>query len=386
MIGMLACLPSLLTWQLFNLWLSDLGYSTAIIASLSIIGMPHYFKNLFIPYLELWQPPAIHPNRWLNWMIYTCFLSGTLTFILGQWTPYMSFTILALTGAALNISGIIFGKSSYFFQLIALESTERADAIWSSNVGHRMGQAFGEIAALLIAHYYGWSYVYHLFAIFFIVTSGALFLFQDPARETQTLVAPITTSIDYLYLAQTHIAFLIVCFIVNAGDHLTGWFLTLHLRNLGMSYIEIAMLGKSWGLFCFIGGAFIGRWIWKRGSSLFFWAMASCLFHGISLLPLSYMVFFRQQLIWIFLFKNITLGLKKVLITALISEYLASTKHPVGLYFLSSVARSLMVLLISMSGPIMTYHPKLIFSIAGLITIPAMLALYQWRAQWPSKS
>lgn len=386
-LGMLSCLPSLLTWQLFNLWLSDLGHSAAFIASLSLIGLPHYFKSFFIPYLECCQPPAVHSNRWLNWMIYACFFSGLFTLILGQCVPDMNFTTLALTGAALNISGIIFEKSSYVFQLLSFKDTERGDAIWSHNVGQRMGHGFGEIAALVLAHYYGWIWVYYCFSIFFLGTTCALFFVPSAVLgEHQTNTAPPSAPINYYHLAHSHASFLVVCFIVNAGDQMTRWFLTLYLRNLGLSYMEIAMLGKSWGLVCFIIGAMIGRWIWKRSNSLFFWAMMSCFLHGLALLPLMYATSFKHALIWIFFFKNITLGLKKILITALISEYLRSTKHPVGLYFLSSISRSLMIFVISLSGPIMTYNPNLIFIIAGCMSMPAMIALHRWQLQWPSKS
>ncbi len=375
-LGVLSCIPSLLTWQLFNFWLSDLGHNPAFIASLSIMGIPNYFKILFIPYLEIWQPPPVHPNRWINWMIYSCLFSTALTFILGNTLPYMAYWVLVSVGTILIIAGIIFEKALYCFQILCLEESSRTDAICCHKMGHRIGSSFGEITGLCIAYYYGWSSVYLLFSVLFLVASGGLFCLQGSFyAQSLSHSSSFQSPIDYFQLAKTHHIFLWVCFIVNSGDGLAGWFLPLYLRDLGLSYIEIALVGKSWGLLCFFLGAYMGRILWSRPKNLFFWAMLSSTLHGISLLPFSQTSFLKEHLVWIFFFKNITLGLKSVLITAVISEYLGSARNPVGLYFLSSIARALVMFMISAISPIMVRDPSKIFWIASSLTIPGLWAL-----------
>lgn len=193
------------------------------------------------------------------------------------------------------------------------------------------------------------------------------------------------SSWSYYYgLFLKHKVFLIACMLTHAGDSLAGWFLTLYLRGLGLSYLEIAVIGKFWGIGCFFIGAVLGRWIWKKqGEALIFWSMVACLIHGLSLIPLSYLGALREYLPFIFLFKNITLGFKSVLLAAVVSDYLSSVKSTIGLAFLSSIARSIVILFISFSGPLLA-DPHLLFWLAAGFALPGIVSLYWLQSEWPA--
>jgi len=392
-LGMISSLPLLLTWQFFNLWMTDRGISSVMIAAFSWMGLPHMIKTLFIPWLTLAPNiPWLHENRWVSWMILSSFLIAITLPIFCAIAILNNFWMTVSVGVFLNILGIIFVKAFGFYQLTQVNPKIRMELIWGQDIGQHIGHSLGQAAGLLVAHVYCWEALYLICSLIFLLMSITLMNLSSSAYEAKHVqaVSTLRSWKEIGHTAWQHHLFLIICFFMSAGDYLIGLFFQIYLRDLGLSYLEIVKYSKIWGLLCYIIGAMGARYYLTPSylTRLPELCALACLLHGAALSCFIDKSFIANH-IWIaFFLKNVSLGYKGILTHALIVNYITTAQsHLTGqLYFLSSIRRSVSAaILINFSMQYLQDHSLTqIIMIGSLSSIPAAFLLV--RLQWESKS
>lgn len=386
--GALCPIASLMTWQLLNLWLQQLGYDVATIALLSLMGLPYYGRIFFIPLLEsLSIVTSWHRNHWLGVMSLCAMVVGlgglSFRFLLQSPSLPSAAQLIAL-GLVVNTAGIGFEKALALYKLECSNQEQRAQQLLHEKIGLKTGRWGAEAGALTLAWWCDWELPYSLLSMIFLIYALGLAAFQRGAPEYVCVEAARCSQWGWKTLrdvAYQERSFLFFCLSISLADHIVGYFLTLFLRDRGMSYLQIAQLAKIAGIVAVSLGSYgtyllRARWGNSEDKSLLFHICAA---HLLSLVLLG-LEGSLASLYAIFFIKNLTLGAKIFLLSVFKSDYIAASPYDAGkrrvLYFLTGFIKSIGLGFCLSFGMLYHHIPmNLFFMGAGALSVPGLLML-----------
>lgn len=376
-----------MTWQLLNLWLQQLGYDVATIAGLSVMGLPYYARIFFVPFLESCSPlTRWHRNHWLGIMSLSAFVIGLgglgFRYLLTQEVLPRP-AILIMLGVIVNSAAICFEKSLALYKIECSGEQQRVEQLLHEKIGLKFGRWSAEAGALVLAWWWAWEIPYSLFSAVYLSYALFLVLIRHHVADYHCHGPSWGRLWDpqcLWSLTQSESSFLFFCLSISLADHITGYFLTLFLRDWGMNYLQIAQMAKIAGIAAVALGSWGGYMLrgYFQEQGLLFMA---CGVHLLSLMFLGW----PQSLegLWaVFFMKNMTLGAKIFLLSVFKSNYIAQrssngTQRRM-LYFLTGFIKSL-GLGFCLSFGLLYHHVPLwvFFMLASALSIPGLIMLGQ---------
>lgn len=355
------------------------------IAALSVMGFPYYTRFLFIPLLSRFRAATSwHHNHWLGLLSLSSIAIGfggiSLSSLLSQMGAAPSAITLIIIGLFINIAGIFFEKSLDLYKIECSSPAEQAYQIFHEKFGFKIGRLCHQAGALLLAAHTGWALPYTLFSAIFLCYGGYVALIERRRTEHYgSQASEKSWDLPALKaLAAQEWLFLFFCFCISLADQVTAYFMMLYLKDIGMSYAQIASLAKISGAVNITLGSWLAYYLWapERGGPLLFY---SCLMHMLTLMLLGYSQ--SISFLWVlFFFKNISLGAKSFLMSHFKASYIAqknlSSWEKRGLFFLSSMMRSLSFSFCLLFGVLYECVSfELFFLLVGLLSLPGLIAL-----------
>lgn len=285
-LGFSSGLPFLLTLATLQVWLKEAGLTKTVIGLFAFVTIPYSLKFIWAPILEHLHIPYL--SSWFghrkSWMLVTQILVLCALILLGQTNPHHH---IALTAAAAFLVAFCSATQDIIieaYRVGVLPPQEIGVGAGASNLGYRLGMWVSGAGALYLASFLEWSTVYGLMAACMLVGIVTTLLTQNVdapsvlrvtrkffrTQLSQVLKQSVRT---FKELHQTHqwgvILGVIMCY--KLGDTFLNVMSMPFLLEIGFSKIEIAHIGKTFGITAMVFGGVVG------GILLYRHALQQCL-------------------------------------------------------------------------------------------------------------
>ena len=285
-LGFSSGLPLALTFGTLSLWLVEEGISKTSIGLFALTGVPYTFKFLWAPLIDQMPIPLL--TAWLgrrrSWAIVTQLALMISIFFLGLShpgeTPFMT-ALLALCTAFWSAS-----QDSVLdaYRVEILEERHYGAGAAMMVLGYRLGMLVSGAMALYLATYFGWFVTYTVMAALMGVGMMTMMLSPEPehrhdivSQETSGMsphnpsvfwgrmdrlrawirTAVIAPFADFMQRDAWGLILLFILF-YKFGDALAGVMSQPFFLELAFSKIDIANIGKVFGLWSTLVGAVVG--------------------------------------------------------------------------------------------------------------------------------
>lgn len=287
-LGFSSGLPFLLTLATLQVWLKELGFSKTTLGLFALTTIPYSLKFVWAPLLEYIKIPKLSeifgPRK--SWMLISQIALIVSIITLGQSDPSQGllWTALAALGVSFFSATQDIVIEAYRIQL--LDSHEVGAGAGASNLGYRLGMWVSGAGALYLASHFDWAVVYTMMAACMTLGIVTTLLIPeastplDADRPDDLKVVPFKKGTPFLRRFDKAIFEIRYCFkdsynflkaekawMVILGfiifykliDTSLNVMMTPFLLEIGFSKVEIAHVGKSFGISAMIaGGLFAG--------------------------------------------------------------------------------------------------------------------------------
>lgn len=368
-------LPGVLTWQTFNIWLADLGYSKTLIGLFFFTGLPYSCKVLLSWVIDDYAPPGVprnYPAR-RGWAVMMQLIMATGIVLLGWLTPAYSLGLSALLCFIISLSSSLNQIATVSHRIEILEPEHSAIGVSIGIIGYRIGKLLGRAGALYLLTFIPWFQIYPLLGLLLLLSASwyhfAPIEGEECGHNRQPLSAMGRNLLDISAFCRSSfiepfknfqqrekqwLGIMALLGLVNIGDSLILGMIDLFYLEQGFSHIQIASITKVLGLsFSMIGGALaIYRLQYHSLSWMLFEACASHSLAHLSLLSLCWMqgpqqVFLATTVI----LEHLSGGMKATLLATWVAALCHRKRYTGSQYaFFSSVKAVPFVIGAMMSG------------------------------------
>ncbi len=288
-LGFSSGLPFLLTLATLHVWLTEVGVTKATIGLFALVTIPYSFKFVWAPLLDHLSIPFVTSifGRRKSWMLLSQLCLILALILLGATNPADNIWLTAC--AAFGVSFFSATQDicieAYRVQRLSLEETGMGAG--ASNLGYRLGMWVSGAGALYLASGFSWFAVYAMMAAFMVVGLVTSLLSNEPdtpeiAQEQDNNAIPFLkkgrlfdlkeisfSSIFHLFVygAKHTTSFLrgrpdglvvvLYIFFFKLADTFLNVMTMPFLLEIGFTKIEIAHVGKSFGISAMIIGGLI---------------------------------------------------------------------------------------------------------------------------------
>jgi PAT family beta-lactamase induction signal transducer AmpG len=278
LMGFSSGLPLALTAATLSFWLAEIGASLTTIGFFSLVGISYNFKFLWSPLIDRLPIPLLTARfgRRRSWALAIQVPLALSILALSLTDPRVDPAMTALAAvivAFLSASQDIV-IDAYRIELLLPE--EQGAGAAATQWGYRFGMLAAGAGALYAAAYGGWAFAYGLMAALMLVGIVTVWLTPEPggirppdplsgttsgqrlrAWAQRAVVAPF---VDLHRRTGTRLlaAVLLFTILYKFGEALAGTMATPLYVSLGFAKVEVANIGKLYGLAATLAGLALG--------------------------------------------------------------------------------------------------------------------------------
>lgn len=359
-LGFSSGLPFLLTLATLHVWLKEVGINKTTIGLFALVTLPYSLKFVWAPLIDHYKFPGFSSllGHRKGWMLASQLCLMVSLILLGHTSPATHIFLTAL--AALSVAFFSATQDIIIeaYRVERLDVMEVGIGAGASNLGYRLGMWVSGAGALYLASYFSWNTVYTFMAFCMIIGMVTTLLSHEPRvlREPDnTLPLPLRTpfrsllkalgfhfkkTLGHLKTRDDWGLLLAYILLFKAVDTALNIMAAPFLLELGFTKIEIAHVGKSFGIGAMIAGGLLG------GLLLSQYPLRKILILGAILHLLSALLFFGQaqaghnlQLLFATIgIENLSTGLNAAAFITYLSLICRGQNTAANFAFLSSLA------------------------------------------------
>ena len=278
LMGFASGLPLALTAATLSFWLAEIGVSLTTIGFFSLVGISYNLKFLWSPLIDRLPIPLVTARlgRRRGWALAIQIPLALAILALGLTDPRVDPAMTALAAvlvAFLSASQDIV-IDAYRIELLSPE--EQGAGAAATQWGYRFGMLAAGAGALYTAAFGGWAFAYGLMATLMLIGMVTVWLTPEPggirpidplpgttpkgrlrAWVGRAVVAPF---VDLHRRTGTGLLATILLFTIlyKFGEALAGTMATPLYVSLGFAKVEVANIGKIYGLAATLAGLALG--------------------------------------------------------------------------------------------------------------------------------
>jgi PAT family beta-lactamase induction signal transducer AmpG len=277
-LGFSSGLPFLLTLSTLQVWLKDVGFNKATIGLFALVTIPYSLKFIWAPLIDQFKFPVLSSflGHRKGWMLASQLMLVLALIFLGQTEPAHNIYLTACAAFLVSFFSATQDIVVEAYRIELLDGSEIGAGAGASNLGYRLGMWASGAGALYLASNFSWGAVYGFMA--FCMTIGILTtllshepqILRDPetiiplTQKTRTLkglmqALRVSFSNTFNYLKQRDDWSVLLAYILffKLADTALNVMATPFLLELGFSKLEIAHVGKSFGIGAMIAGGLL---------------------------------------------------------------------------------------------------------------------------------
>ncbi|HEX5317919.1 MAG TPA: AmpG family muropeptide MFS transporter [Stellaceae bacterium] len=270
--GFSSGLPLALTFGTLSYWLAELGVSLTAIGLFGLVRFSYSLKFLWSPLIDRMPIPYLtrRLGRRRSWALAIQALLAVAIVWLGSSDPRIdpAATALAAVVVAFLSASQDIVIDAYRIELLLPE--EQGAGAAATQWGYRFGMLASGAGALYAASYGGWRFAYAVMAALMLVGMATVWFTPEPGDGAATQSADGTASwlsravaapfIDMVRRNGAAQLAAIAVFIVlyKFGDALAGSMANPLYVALGFTKVEVATIGKIYGVLATLAGVAVG--------------------------------------------------------------------------------------------------------------------------------
>lgn len=262
-LGFASGLPLALLTSSLQAWFADDKMSLSLTGMLSLTSMPYLYKFLWAPLLDKY---AIFSKigRRRSWILVTQVIL-CIGFNLMAWmSPHDSPVFMAIVAYILASASATQDAAIDAYRIEILKPEEFGLGASFATLGYRLAMLVSGGAALLVAHYCGWSVSYRLMGSLMLI--GIITTCWSDKEENIKSISPVNNDFKSTFvepfknLARGNKFFVFCVFIVfyKLGEvfttNISGIVMPFLIQGLDFSLKTIAYVNKIFGLLALIAG------------------------------------------------------------------------------------------------------------------------------------
>ena len=278
LMGFSSGLPLALTAATLSFWLAEIGVSLTTIGFFSLVGISYNLKFLWSPLVDRLPIPLVTARfgRRRGWAMAIQIPLAVAILALGLTDPRVDPAMTALAAvlvAFLSASQDIV-IDAYRIELLPPE--EQGAGAAATQWGYRFGMLAAGAGALYAAAFGGWAFAYGLMAALMLIGMVTVWLTPEPGGIRPLEPLPGTTAgqrlrawagramvapfVDLHRRTGTGLLAVILLFTIlyKFGEALAGTTATPLYVSLGFAKVEVANIGKIYGLAATLAGLALG--------------------------------------------------------------------------------------------------------------------------------
>ncbi len=316
--GMSSGLPLALTGGTLKAWMTDAGVDLGTIGLFSLVGLPYTIKFLWAPFTDRFSIRGFGRRR--TWILGSQMGLIASTAFLASLDPVAQTS--AVAAAALAIA-FFSATQDIVLDAYRREILEDAELGFGTSVfinGYLVAMRVSSFAALAMADYLPWKYIYLIVGSTIVVGAVTALLAPEPkvAREPKSLAEAVVGPLKDFFGRRGVLTVLAFILLYKVGDILASEMMIPFLKGglkdaagVGFTWTEIAVVVKAIGIWAMpvgtlVGGALIFRMGINRSLWVFGVLQAVSTF-GFAVLAQAGPV--RSVLIAVIVFENLTAGM-----------------------------------------------------------------------------
>lgn len=398
--GVISGFTLMISGNTLNYWLAEEQISIKTIGIFSIISIPYSINFLWAPIFDTKKFGVLEKliGSRVSWIFIIYVILSVFTFSLSLLDPgynLILFAIISLMVALLSSAGdTVIGALRT--EIISKESQGAASGFYI--LGYRIGTLLSSSGAIYLSHYTSWNNIYKIFALFILLYPILIIInarkinfysTQESTHYEQTinkkytfisLINAILKPVGSWYFIAFVLLFLIL---YRLPDNFINAMLNPFLLHLEYDELEIATIGKFFGISGAIVGGVIASFVMRKNKNI----TKTLLIFGI-LHAISHSLFIVQEmygkniniLLIITGFESISGGMAMTAYIAFISSLCQGKFRATQYSFFSSMMGLSRSILPSISGYIVTaYGWQNFFIFVTIATIPSLLMAWKLR-------
>jgi PAT family beta-lactamase induction signal transducer AmpG len=404
--GVISGFTLMLTGSTLNYWLSQAAVSLPAIGAFSLILLPYSLNFLYAPLFDTYTLGSLGHRLGARkaWIGIIQLLLIFAVLLLSLLTPSNNLLLFATVGFLIACFSAAQDTLLGALKTELLASSAQGPAAGIYIFGYRIGMLLSGSGALYLSETLSWHAIYQGCALAILLLAALLWMALsglppmlvsnqltplEPSFITTAADAPQTPRdrikrfIDAILkpVGSTATIGLILLFLVlyRLPDHFIGMMLNPFLLALGYGALEIASVGKFFGISAAILGGFIASWIMKKKSlhsSLLLFGSLHALAHLLFIVHLIH----SKQLILLFItigFESITGGMMMAAYIAFIASLCQGRFRATQYAFFTSMMGCSRAILPALSGYLVQqFGWSAFFAGMTLLTLPSLLLLW----------
>ena len=278
LMGFSSGLPLALTAATLSFWLAEIGVSLTTIGFFSLVGISYNFKFVWSPLIDRLPIPGLTARlgRRRGWALAIQIPLALAILGLGLTDPRIDPAMTAL--AAVIVAFLSASQDIVIdaYRIELLHPDEQGAGAAATQWGYRFGMLAAGAGALYAAAFGGWAFAYGMMAALMLVGIVTVWLTPEPGGIRPLEALPGTTVgerlrawagravtapfVDLHRRTGTGLlaAILLFTILYKFGEALAGTMATPLYVSLGFAKIEVANIGKIYGLAATLAGLALG--------------------------------------------------------------------------------------------------------------------------------
>lgn len=380
-------LPFLLTLSTLSVWLTEVGVSKSTIGIMILATVPYSLKLFWAPVVDRVKIPIFHEilGKRRSWIVVSQLGIMASLISLGAenpahnlgWTAFMVFCVSFFSAS----QDCVF--EAYRSEILSPINIGAGSGV--SVLGYRMGMLAASTGALYLASYFPWEVVYTLMAFGMVLGIITVLCSPEPNHGVQkTPAVSIKQQIQSFMKRQDLLLIILFIFLFKVGDSVMNSMGPRLMLELGFSKIEIANIGKLFGISAMVFGGILGGLLIAR-SSFYDCLLIATLLQGaasIAFMALAQSEGSRELLVFAVGIENLACGIGASGFIAYLTSLATQDSMTASNYAFFSSVSSLSRLTLSFGAGLLadTVEWQNFYGIVALGCVPAFGMLIKYKA------
>ncbi|MCQ2965936.1 MAG: MFS transporter [Alphaproteobacteria bacterium] len=383
-LGLYSALPFIMVFSTLSFWLSDIGLNVKTVAMFSLVRLPFSFKFLWAPLIDRGKIPFLTDKlgRRKSWgllcqFLIMCSLIGLVATKPLQ-NPSMT-AVLAICVAFFSASQDIVLDA---FRIEYFDKSEQGAASATYVFGYRIGMLIAGAGALLMADHLGWTAVYQIIGLSFLIVMLIFFKVKEPEytpTEKISFKNAVVEPLADFFKKPGWLLILLFLLTYKLCETTLGTVTPKLYLELGFTKTQIAAVVKVWGIVATLLGGFLGGALIVRVGIIKSLIICGML-QGISNLPFAVLSLNEQSFLWLnisIISDNMASGMATSAFVAYMSSLCNKSYTGTQYALLSSVMALPRDVLSASSGfLVQAMGWALFFVLTAFLSLPSLLILY----------
>lgn len=364
-----------------------------LIGAFSLVSLPYAINFIWAPMLDAVRIPFWFKafGQRLSWIYLLQICLALSVYVLSLFDPTQNLLGMAICAFFVSIVSSSQDTALGALRSEIVEPAKQGSVAGVYIVGYRIGLLLSSSGAILASAYMDWHSIYKIFATVVLCFPVILHIcfFGIRSRGDSRVLSDVEKTPESLWSRLRLIAItpsyksllLILIFLVlyRLPDNFINAMVNPFLLHLGFDAIEIATVGKFFGVIAAILGGLIASRIMNKISvtdSLLYFGLIHAIAHSLFIVQI--MVGYNLPVLFIVMgFESITSGMAMAAYVAFITSLCKGKYRATQYAFLSSMMGLSRAILPSISGIIVSeYGWQAFYFFTSLATIPSLAILW----------